>query len=76
MKLPVFFSMLFMLLSQAVTLSAQETAPKVQMAENFYGEGKIYIVIAVMTIIFVGLIIYMIRLERKIKQLEQKDLRN
>lgn len=76
MKLPVFFSMLFTLLFQATGLIAQETAPQVQMADSFYGEGKIYIVIAVMTIIFAGLIIYMIRLEKKIKQLEQDDFRN
>lgn len=74
MKLQVFFSILFMLLFQSLSIFAQEAAPKVQMAENFYGEGKIYIVIAVMTIIFVGLIVYMIRLEKKIKQLEQNDL--
>lgn len=51
---------------------AQEAAPKVEMATNFYGEGKIYIVIAVLLIIFIGIILYLVRLEKKINKLEKE----
>ena len=55
---------------------AQDTlataAPKVEMATKFYGEGKIYIVIAVLVIIFTGIVLYLINLDKKISKLEQE----
>jgi uncharacterized membrane protein len=72
MKLFKIISCLLLLLS-SFSLCAQENNT-VKMADNFYGEGKIYIVIAVMTIIFVGIIIYLIRLEKKINRLEKNNL--
>jgi hypothetical protein len=46
---------------------------KVEMADTMRSNGKIYVVIAVILTIFAGIIIYLIRLDKKITSLE-KDL--
>lgn len=51
---------------------AQEVAPKVEMADKFYGEGKIYIVIVVLVTIFLGIVLYLVRLDKKITKLEKE----
>ncbi len=43
-----------------------------QMADTFRKEGKIYVVIAVIGMIFVALVIFLVILERKLKNLENK----
>lgn len=42
----------------------------VEMADTFRKEGKIYVVVAVILTIFAGIIIYLVRLDRKISKLE------
>jgi len=51
---------------------AQEVAPKVEMADKFYGEGKIYIVVTVLVTIFIGIVLYLVRLDKKITKLEKE----
>jgi hypothetical protein len=48
---------------------------KVEMADKFRADGKIYVVIAVLVTILLGLFLYIIRLDRKITRLE-KDFNN
>jgi predicted tellurium resistance membrane protein TerC len=48
-------------------VNAQET----EMADVMKKNGKIYVVIAVMLTILAGLILYLIRLDRKISKLEK-----
>jgi CcmD family protein len=60
------FSWILMLL----TLSTFAQTP---MDDLFYSSGKIYVVIAVLLIIFSGITFYLIRLDRKISKLENKD---
>jgi heme/copper-type cytochrome/quinol oxidase subunit 2 len=57
------------LLSQAqqMGLSAEP-----QMADTFREEGKIYVVIAVIALIFLSLIGFLIYIERKLKKMEEK----
>lgn len=44
--------------------------------DNFMrSSGKIYVVIAVLLLIFVGIIIYLIRIDKKVSKLE-KQIRN
>jgi CcmD family protein len=43
----------------------------VEMADSMRSNGKIYVVVAVLTIIFLGIIFYIVRLEKRIKQLEK-----
>ncbi len=49
----------------------QET-DKIDMAEAMRSNGKIYVVVAVVAIIFIGLIIFLITIDRKVKKLEKQ----
>lgn len=53
---------------------AQDTAAgkPVEMADRLRADGKIYVVVAVLVTIFLGIIAYIIRLDRKISRLEKK----
>lgn len=44
----------------------------VEMADRLRADGKIYVVIAVLVTILLGLILYVIRLDRKISRLEKE----
>ena len=46
---------------------------KVEMADAFRANGKIYVVIAVLVTILFGLMLYMIRLDKKISRLEKES---
>ncbi len=45
---------------------------EVEMADTLRSEGKIYVVVAIMLVIFVGLIGYLFRMDRKVSRLEKK----
>jgi CcmD family protein len=51
---------------------AQAKDKKVEMADLMRSNGMIYVVVAVVTIILVGLILYVFRLDRKISKLEKE----
>jgi CcmD family protein len=51
----------------------QATRSAVVMADIFRADGNIYVVIAVLGIIFVGLITYLIYLDKKISRLEKRN---
>jgi len=48
-----------------------EMGRPVEMADRLRADGKIYVVIAVLVTIFIGIIAYVIRLDRKISRLEK-----
>lgn len=47
-------------------------AQPVEMADTMRSEGKIYVVVAILLIILLGLIGYLIMLDRKITRIEKK----
>lgn len=47
---------------------------EVEMADVMRSNGKIYVVVGVVAIVFAGLIIFMVNTERKISKLEQEFL--
>ncbi len=51
---------------------AQEATVEPQMADTFRSEGKIYVVITVISIIFICLISYLIYIDMKLRKLEKK----
>ncbi len=51
---------------------AQDAAP-VEMADAFRSDGKIYVVISVISIIFICLIGYLIYIDMKLRKLEKKN---
>ena len=46
-------------------------AQNVEMADKMKENGKIYVVIAVMLAILAGLVLYLVRIDRKISKLEK-----
>jgi hypothetical protein len=48
-------------------------AQPVEMADKFRADGKIYVVVAVILLILFAMILYLFRLDRKIKKLEDKS---
>ncbi|MGZ3899552.1 MAG: CcmD family protein [Bacteroidia bacterium] len=63
---------IFSLILLFTTLFANAQPAEPQMADTFRQEGKIYVVITVLVMIFTALVIYLIILDRKVKKLEEK----
>ena len=65
-------STILFLLCFVTTLSfAQNTG--VEMATDLRSSGKIYVVIAVIAVVFVGLAIYLYTIDRRLKKIEKED---
>jgi hypothetical protein len=58
----------FLLLFSTCCLAQNES---VEMADTMRSNGKIYVVLAVILTILAGLILYLVRLDRKITKLEK-----
>lgn len=58
-------SLLLLLLAQAAF------AQNAEMADTFRSEGKIYVVVAIVLIVLIGLVVYLFALDRKLNKLEQ-----
>ena len=58
----------FLFFLAPLLLSAQEA----EMADTMRSEGKIYVVVAILLVILLGLISYLIFLDRKITQTERR----
>ena len=59
-----------LLLACFVSAFAQQNQP-VEMADEMRSSGKIYVVVATITIIFVGLAIYLFSIDRRLKKIEK-----
>ncbi len=66
--------LLFAFLLTGLSSWAQSSGD-IEMADSMYQSGKIYVVVTVLSIIFVGLLVYLIMLDRKIGKIE-KELKN
>lgn len=73
-KIKTTFFVLFFLLSTAIVHAQNETG-KSAFGETMRSNGRIYVVIAVMLTILAGLIIYLVRLDKKMTRIE-KELTN
>ncbi len=54
-----------------LNLFAQDN--NVEMADTMRSDGKIYVVVAVILIILLGLLVYLFSLDRRLKMLEKKS---
>ena len=63
---------LLLLLLTGLFATAQESGGA-EMADALRANGKIYVVVAVILTIFAGIILYLIRLDRKITKLEKQS---
>jgi CcmD family protein len=64
---------LFMLCSLLITVAgvAQDT-DRPEMADVMRSNGKIYAVVAILVVILLGIVLYLVRLDRKISKLEKE----
>lgn len=72
---------LLLFISLATGLHAQEKTPikesdyanaKVEMADRFRAEGKIYVLTGIICLIFAGIVVYLIFIDKKISRLEKQ----
>jgi uncharacterized membrane protein len=52
---------------------ASAQASDIEMADQFRADGKIYVVIAVVSVVLIGLFAYLFRLENKVSALEKRS---
>ena len=45
---------------------------KVEMADRLRADGKIYVLVGIILIVFAGFVVYMVNLDRKVTQLEKE----
>jgi CcmD family protein len=68
-----FLSLILFLFSVAAFGQADPTSSQnVEMADKFYSEGKVYIVVVVVSIVVVGMVAYLFLLDRKLSRLEKE----
>lgn len=70
-KLIAFFTFCLLLFATLYS-SGQDGSEKQDLTELMNNNGKIYVVVAVIAIIFIGLIIFLITIDRKVKTLEKQ----
>lgn len=64
---------IFASVSFLISIMALAQEPNnVEMADALRSSGKIYVVVAVLVVIFIGIIIYLINLDRKVARLEKE----
>jgi CcmD family protein len=62
-----------MMLMVSFTAMAQGATKEPQMADLMRSNGRIYVVVAVLVTILLGLLFYVFRLDRKISKLEKEN---
>jgi uncharacterized membrane protein YiaA len=70
-----FLSTLVLVFSSLLVQAQQQNTETGPVNELFRSHQKIYVVVAVLLIIFAGIILYLVRLERKIGKLERQQQR-
>jgi CcmD family protein len=68
-KITLLLTLIFLSVS---TFAQDAVSDQIEMADALLANGKIYIVVAVLCIIFIGIVIYLIRLDKKIHELEKQ----
>ena len=63
---------LLLLFVFSISVWGQNGNPPVQMADTMRSNGRIYVVVAVMLTILIGLILYIVRLDKKISKMEKE----
>lgn len=52
------------------TVLAQDTGA-VEMGDALRSSGKIYVVVAVMSIVFIGIVVYLFSIDKRVKKVEK-----
>jgi CcmD family protein len=62
-----------LLVSFTLSFTASAQVSDIEMADQLRADGKIYVVIAVVSVVLIGLFAYLFRLERKVTELEKRS---
>lgn len=46
---------------------------QIEMADAFRADGKIYVVVGILSLVFTGIVLFLIRLEMKVSKLEKEQ---
>lgn len=65
--------LLILLTSLNFLATFAQSASGVEMATDLRSSGKIYVVVLVLLVIFIGFIIYLFTIDRRISKLEKKN---
>lgn len=66
------WTLILPLTAQIQVEESDYTNQRVEMADTFRKEGKIYVVVAIVVTIFAGLIAYTVAIDRKVSKLERE----
>jgi CcmD family protein len=64
-------NLLLLILFLALNIISYAQNNTAEMADIMRRDGKIYVVVAVILVIFIGIVLYLVRLDRKISKLEK-----
>lgn len=63
--------LLFLMILSLLSFAQEKTGVNVEMADTMRSNGRIFVVVAVLLTILFGLVLYIVRLDRKISRLEK-----
>ena len=63
-------SLIALILFVAQQTNAQQ---QIEMADAFRADGKIYVVVGILSLVFTGIVLFLIRLEMKVSKLEKEQ---
>ena len=63
---------IFLVLILSAFVATAQSATAVEMADGMRSSGKIYVVIASLLLIFIGIIYYLFRIEKRLSKLEKE----
>lgn len=66
------YCMLTVMVFTPIVSAQDETEASIEMADTMRSDGKIYVVVLVVAIVFTGLVIYAINTDRKVSKLEKE----
>ena len=72
-RISYFLFSLALVLTSLMAQAQQQNTETGPVNEMLRSNGKIYVVVVVLVIIFIGIILYLIRLDRKISKLEHQQ---
>ena len=65
------YKYLTLLLSLVFSTAALAQRPSIEMADQLRANGKIYVVVVIVAVIFAGIIAYLIHIDRKVSKIEK-----
>ena len=67
-----FYKKTLVVIFSIMAFAAQAQYEKIEMADTMRSNGKIYVVVAVLSIVLAGILIYIVNTDKKITRLEEE----